>query len=232
MKQAKSGAIRGRKTTGSPRDSQLPWSSRLFSCPSQIRSDPVTENYRVSSRQPVAMEGDWLFSWEKVGGKIMFKKLSVIAIVLFLLGGSVIAFAWWDSLTADEDVTIGVGEGVTISVNLDEQTDGVLVPAGVVMKEGDVTEVDVEFTVNLDDTEDIIAPLDFIVTITNVEIGGEAIHAGLVNTSISASETIQNDPVEVTITVTLDMPESEVAYNAVATEDITFDVTFEASIQE
>ncbi len=162
----------------------------------------------------------------------MFKKLSVIAIVLFLLGGSVIAFAWWDSLTADEDVTIGVGEGVTISVNLDEQTDGVLVPAGVVMKEGDVTEVDVEFTVNLDDTEDIIAPLDFIVTITNVEIGGEAIHAGLVNTSISASETIQNDPVEVTITVTLDMPESEVAYNAVATEDITFDVTFEASIQE
>lgn len=162
----------------------------------------------------------------------MFKKIGAIVITLLLIGGSIIAFGYWDRLTADEEVTIGIGEGVTISVDLDEQTEGVLVPAGVVMKEGDVDEVEVEFTVVVDSPEDILNALDFDVTVTNIQIGGSTEHANLVNTSITAPTTIQDDPVEVTITVTLDMPGSEAAYDAIKTENITFDVTFTATIQD
>jgi len=45
MKQAKPEAIQGRKAIGSLWDSQLPWSSWLFSWTSQTRSNPAAENY-------------------------------------------------------------------------------------------------------------------------------------------------------------------------------------------
>ncbi len=161
----------------------------------------------------------------------MIKKLSIITIALFLFGGSTLAFAWWDSLETAETVEVGIGEGVTISVDLDEQTDGVLVPEGVVMKDDDITEAEIDFTVILDRT-DLVEELDLLVTIDNVEIDGDDTNAGLVGTSISNPGIIQNDPVEVTITVTLDEPVDETQYDAVANKDITFDVTFEAQQQD
>ncbi len=161
----------------------------------------------------------------------MFKKLTIVVIALFLFGGSALAFAWWDSLETNEDVTIGVGEGVTISVNLDEQTEGDLVPEGVVMKDEDVTEVDIDFTVTLDRT-DLAEELDLLVNIDNIEIDGVDTHAGLVQTSIDNPGTIQNAPVEVTVTVTLDEPADQSTYDEGANKDITFDVTFEAQQQD
>jgi len=162
----------------------------------------------------------------------MFKKLSIFAIALFLLGGSTLAFAWWDNLEdTEEDVEVGVGEGVTLTVDLEEQTEGDLVPEGVVMKEDDITEVDVDFTVTLDQ-DDLVDPLNLNVDITDKEVGGDADGADLVNAAIDQPETIQNEDEDVVITVSLDEPENEDEYDAIAKQDITFDVEFEATQQD
>ena len=160
------------------------------------------------------------------------KKILALLLVVLVFSGSALAFAWWDNLeTTEEDVTIGIGEGVTISVDLDEKTDGNLVPSGVVMKEDDVTEVEIDFIVTLDST-DLVDPLDLNVTIDNIEIGGSVANANLVNAEVKTNPgTIQNAPVTVVLTVTLNEPTDETEYDAVANQAITFDVTFEAEQQ-
>lgn len=155
------------------------------------------------------------------------KKLFALLLVALVFGGSALAFAWWDQLETDETVTVPIGEGVTISVSLEDQTAGNLIPSGAVEKPGDVYSVDIEFEVELD--MDISAALDLVVTIDNIEIGGDDTYASLVNATVSTNPgSIQNDPVTVIITVTITMPANQTEYNAVANENITFDVTFKA----
>jgi len=101
------------------------------------------------------------------------------------------------------------------------------VPTGVVLKDGDVTSVEVSFNVNLD--EDILNALNLSATTSNLQIAGSTDHAGLVNITTANPGTIQNDTVTVTFTVTLDEPATQAAYDAIKNGDITFDVTFEAT---
>ena len=159
------------------------------------------------------------------------KKFIVAALLLLMVGSTSLAFAWWDSLeTVENDVTIGIGEGVTISVNLDKQTTGVLVPSGVVLKTNDVTSVDVEFTVSLD-RNDLLNELDLAVVVGNIQIDGSTDNASLVNAEVSTNPgTIKNSSVDVVITVTLDMPGSQAIYDVIKDQPITFDVTFTATI--
>ena len=158
------------------------------------------------------------------------KKLLLAFAIVLMVGGSALAFAWWDRLEAENNVTIGVGQGVTVSVNLDEQTTGNLVPTGAIMKTGDVNEVDVEFTVSLSvDPEQL---LNLNVATSNVLIGGEPGNAGLVNTSVTNPGTIQNVPVTVIITVTLNEPANQTEYDDIINQNITFNVTFTASVPE
>ena len=160
------------------------------------------------------------------------KKLFALLLVVFLFGGSTMAFAWWDQLeTTDENITIGVGEGVTISVNLDEQTQGSLVPNGVVMKTNDITEVEVKYTVNLD-SNDINEALNFDVSVINLEIGGLDTYKSLVDIVVVSDSTIQNESVDVTLTVTLNMPSNQTEYDAIVNQNITFDVQFNATQQD
>jgi len=160
------------------------------------------------------------------------KKLFALLLVVFLFGGSTMAFAWWDQLeTTDENITIGVGEGVTISVNLDEQTQGSLVPNGVVMKTNDITEVEVKYTVNLD-SSDINEALNFDVSVINKEIGGSDTYKSLVDIDVVSDSTIQNESVDVTLTVTLNMPSNQTEYDAIVNQNITFDVQFNATQQD
>ena len=163
--------------------------------------------------------------------EILKKVALVVALTIFLGGTTAAGFAWWDSLEDSENnVTLPIGEGVTLSVNLDEQTDGSLIPEGAIEKTGDVTEVDVEFTVELN-TTDLANELDLSVVVSNIQIGGEDTYASLVNTNVNAPSTIFNSPETVIITVTLDEPVDQTEYDAISNEDITFDVTFEASAQ-
>ena len=159
----------------------------------------------------------------------MIRKIGVLVLFLVLIGGTAGAFAWWDSLeTTENDVTIGVGEGVTISVDLDAQTSGSLVPDGVIMKTGDITSSAITFNVTLDPT-DLEEELDLQAEVNNIEIGESDTYASLVNASVDNPGTIQNDLVVVTVTVTLDEPEDQTEYDAIKNSDITFDVTFTAS---
>ncbi len=160
------------------------------------------------------------------------KKLLGVLLIVFVFSGTAFAFAYWDSLEAnDNDVTVGIGEGVTLSVNLDQQTDGVLVPSGVVMKTDDVTEVEIEYTVSLDRT-DLVSALDLAVVVDNIKINNDTTHAGLVSVTPDNPKSIFNDSEIVTLTITLDMPGDESAYDAVNNQNITFDVTFNATQPE
>ena len=161
----------------------------------------------------------------------MIRKIGVLVLFLVLIGGTAGAYAWWDSLeTTENDVTIGVGEGVTISVDLDTQTDGNLVPDGVIMKTEDITSSAITFNVTLDRT-DLEEELVLLAEVNNIEIDGSDTYALLVNASVDNPGTIQNDSVVVTVTVTLDEPADQTEYDAIKNSDITFDVTFTASQQ-
>ncbi|MFP4286956.1 MAG: hypothetical protein ACLFRI_04595 [Candidatus Izemoplasmataceae bacterium] len=157
----------------------------------------------------------------------MKKKLLGLFLLLFLIGGSGVAFAIWDDLEEVDTVTVGIGEGTTLAVNLDTQTSGTLVPNGVLLKSGDVESVVIEYTVELDQT--VIAPLDFTVNASNVEIGGDTTYANLVNILIVADSTLGNTAGTVTVTVTLTEPSTTAEYDAIINEEITFDLTFTAT---
>ncbi len=163
----------------------------------------------------------------------MLKKLSILAIALFLFGGSTFAFAWWDDLETDTDVEIGVGQGVTLSASVDDSLgeDEVLVPSNVVQKVNDVNEVEYTYTVELDNEEDINSDLDLDVDISSIEVGGEEDSDEFINVDVDQPDDFDVDGTEITITVSLDDVEDDdepVYY--IQNEDITFDVTFTASI--
>ena len=161
------------------------------------------------------------------------KKFLVAALLLLMVGSTSLAFAWWDSLeTQQENITIGIGEGVIISHTLTQDTE-TLVPSGVVMKTGDVTEIVVTFNVQLDRT-DLVDPLNLAAVVSNVAVNGNAtLGSNYIVTVVSNPGTIQNAPVTVTVTVSLNMnsstPSADVT--AVKNQNITFDVTFTATQQ-
>ena len=168
------------------------------------------------------------------------KKLFALLLVVFLFGGSTMAFAWWDQLeTTDETITIGVGEGVTLQQSVDDSldVDEVLVPSNVVQKTNDVNEVVFTYTVELDLGSDVTSKLDLAVNVDNIKVGTELMEDSFVNvdyTNLFTDFTVTGQ--EVTITVSLDDVDdvdenNEPTYN-IQGEDITFDVTFTATIVE
>lgn len=156
----------------------------------------------------------------------MKKIFALFALFAVVAGTGVAAFAWWDQVEQSDEVTLSIGKGVTMSVSLEDQTEGNLVPEGVIMKTGDVTSVVVEFDLVMDVDAGVF---DLVVTYDNVLINGLATHVGLVNITVGGATTITGTtPSTVTFTVTLTKPGSEEAYNAIINQDITFDVSFEA----
>lgn len=157
----------------------------------------------------------------------MVKKLLVALAIVGMLGGTVLAFSYWDNLQQSEQEVINVGNGVTLEVAVDDIVPAgkVLVPAGVVMKANDVDSVVLTYNVKLD--EAALEALDLEVVASNIEIGGSDVNADLVNIAIVlGSATVNNANVLVTVTVTLDQPATVAVYNAIINQDITFDLTF------
>ncbi len=161
----------------------------------------------------------------------MFKKrLLAVLLVVILLSGTSMAFAWWDNLSQTENEVITIGEGVNLTVTAvaEAPAGATLVPAGVVMKSGDVDEIVLTYNVKLD--QEALQALTLGVQSSNVLIGGSSTNASLVNIDISlASSTVNATNVLVTVTVTLDEPATYEIYSAIANETITFDLTFTAS---
>ena len=64
----------------------------------------------------------------------MLKKLVVLLVALFAIGGSVSAYAWWDTLQQTQNETLTVGEGTTLTVDVvaTAPVGKVLVPSGTI----------------------------------------------------------------------------------------------------
>lgn len=161
----------------------------------------------------------------------MFKKLFAVLAVALVLGGTVMAFAYWDNLQQKQNETIEIGNGVTLQVAaVAVAPEGkVLVPAGVVMKANDVDEVVLTYNVKLD--EAAFEALHLSVVASNIKIGGSDVNADLVNVEIAlGSATVNDANVLVTVTVSLNQPATVAVYDVIKNQSITFDLTFSAAI--
>ena len=160
----------------------------------------------------------------------MFKKFMAAIAVAIVLGGSAFAYAWWDNLDQTQEETLTIGQGVTLEVAASAVApEGkFLVPTGAVLKANDVTEIVLTYNVALDQA--VINPLTLSVVASDVLINADATYADLVNINIVKAETtVNNVDVLVTVTVTLTEPATEVAYNAVHNQPITFTLSFSAT---
>jgi len=158
------------------------------------------------------------------------KKVTILLLALVLMiGVTGLTFAYWDKLSASDNIDVAIGESVVLSLEAGSNTaDGkTLVPAGVMMGANDTDNVVFHYTVNLSKTPAQAADLTVTVVPGSVKIGGEATYATLVNIAINAPSTISTSA-EVTVTVTLTEPADEAAYNAVAGKTITFDIAVSA----
>lgn len=161
----------------------------------------------------------------------MKKKLLALLILFVVIGGSVSAFAYWDSLSVDEtgnSVTLGHGVTLTLSSSTVDSTDN-LVPSGVVMKTGDVTSIVFTYNVKLD--EAVPTDLALTSTVSNVVVGdGTAALNALSIPVVSGSNTVNGTDVQVFVTVTLTEPTDQALYVALQNNAvITFDVNFTAN---
>ncbi len=179
----------------------------------------------------------------------MKKVFALIALAALLVGSTVVAFAWWDSLRADRDETFEIGYGVRLQVDSELQDTRALVPAGsfYAAYEADYTTAYVfEYVLSLEEplTEGMTANLnveitDFVLgtytygfnnveSVVTIDINGttEADGAWVLENVF----TDENNEVTVTVTLTLIAhPNAEFAshYAAVAGQLPTFSIGFE-----
>lgn len=155
------------------------------------------------------------------------KKVFVALLIALLIGGTSIAFSWWDNLSQEQNETLQIGEGVTLSVTAvaTAPADKVLVPAGVTLTADMVEQVELTYNVKLDKT--VVTPLTLNVVASDILIGGVSTNSDLVNINISqAASTVNDVDVLVTVTVSLNMPATETIYNEISNNPITFTLTF------
>jgi len=161
----------------------------------------------------------------------MLKKLSILAIALFLFGGSTFAFAWWDDLeTTDSDIEIGVGQGVTLEIDALDEAEDNLVPASAVEQEGQTDEITLTYTVSLD--TDVDEALNLTTEIGDKSFNDDALNDDVINIDINQDEdTIENESVDITLTVTLSDDEDDYTEDVsdYFEANISFNATFTAS---
>ena len=183
------------------------------------------------------------------------RKLLVALVGLFVIGGTIGAYAWWDILAKDTDGQLEMSYGVRLV--LDDQTtedQGMLVPAGsyFASAEGFTTEYSFEYKLYL---EDDMGSFDLNIDLENLLVGGvnylaASTHRALYvtvnvngvdyvvaveNTSLLIEDAF-NGTEEVIVTVNFSLASQaavaepafgEADYQAVAGQTITFDIAFE-----
>ena len=165
------------------------------------------------------------------------KRIILMVIALFTIGGSVAAYAWWDrlSITNTEDNIVDIGSRLELTilpVVIDPLEAGNLIPESGILKPGDTYEVVLTYTVVF--SADIQEELTLEVTVDNILVGGVSNPYGLISAIVSNPGLIQNDEVIVTVTISIDesglLPaDYEAAYLAIAGKSITFDIEFQAT---
>lgn len=161
----------------------------------------------------------------------MKNKLLALLILFVVIGGSVSAFAYWDSLTVDQTDSVTLGNGVTLTISSSTADSALdLVPATAIVKPGDTTSIVFTYNVKLD--EAVSTPLNLTTTVSNVQVGlgTNPTLNGLVSTVVGGATTVNGSDVQVTVTVTLAEPALQADYVALqANTTVTFDVNFTAA---
>lgn len=167
--------------------------------------------------------------------KNILKISLVLVLVMALFGLTMTSFAFWDNLTQEQnDQTIVVGEGTTVTVtaNVSAQDGKTLVPQEAALGVNDTKSYVLTYDVVVD--KELAADLNLAAVVSNVLIDASSTYEELLDITVVLSANTINfgDTVVVTITVTFDagIEWTETMYNAVAEKNITFDVTFTASI--
>lgn len=182
------------------------------------------------------------------------KNLVLALLVLFALAVSGTTYAYWAATVGvtnpsaiEETVTIGAGQSVSTTVSvLESGGTGTLVPAGRATT-GQVESVTFIYTVDWTEDESGTfasgTPGTLTVSIGNLLVGEAADSNNLVNVNVTEGPTdlisenytvgvVLNDTgtYTVTVVVTLDEPADASQYSAVATKNITFDLTFAVAV--
>jgi len=186
----------------------------------------------------------------KLPGK-KFLPIGIIVILVIALGfTSTAAFAYWQDLARINNVVIRF-EGEDASLVVEEMSppfEGMLVPQGRVYFDGEVESVLFQYQVSID--RELLQTMNLLVEAIDVEIGGSSTYANLVDISIgSGGDSFEyelfNSVVTVNIVVRLLEPidsdeavqrgldlsmvnveDSELAYNTIKGEDISFVIRF------
>jgi len=169
----------------------------------------------------------------------MFKKILLAVLAVIVMGGSSVAFSWWDqlSLTKNENNIITIGQGLEIVVEdvvINPATAGTLIPASAVLKAGDTYAIELTYIVKFNAT--LQEELNLEVTVSNILVNGVENPFDLIAIAVANPGVIQNADVTITLTVTIDdsdLDEADfvAAYLAVANQTITFTVAFAATRQ-
>ncbi len=160
----------------------------------------------------------------------MIRRLAIVALAIVAFGGTVSAYAWWDTLEVTQNEVLEIGEGtdLVVEVNTSAPVGKVLVPSGVVLGINDVNEIVLSYDLNL--SKEAQSALTLNTSVSNVEIDGDDSYASYVNIDITPSSTsINNGVITVTVTITLTEPLTEAIYDEIINADISFDLTFNAS---
>jgi len=169
----------------------------------------------------------------------MFKRVLLAILAVIILGGSAVAFSWWDKLSIAqyEENVISMGTGLELVVTpvvINPTEAGNLIPESAVLKAGDTYSVVLTYTVKFENT--LEEELDLAVTVSGLLVGDAEDTFQLINVAVNNPGVIQNEDVVVTLTVTIDdsmlLPaDYEAAYTAIANKEISFNVAFAATRQ-
>ena len=103
----------------------------------------------------------------------MIRRLAIVALAIVAFGGTVSAYAWWDTLEVTQNEVLEIGEGtdLVVEVNTSAPVGKVLVPSGVVLGINDVNEIVLSYDLNL--SKEAQSALTLNTSVSNVEIDGD-----------------------------------------------------------
>ncbi len=179
----------------------------------------------------------------------MRKKLLFVLGLIVLLGGSGLAFAWWDNLDETQSESILLGEGVRISVSegtADE--DKLLVPAGsfyATFTDDYTTVYSFSYTVSMENPLESGYEAALTISVNNWNITTPALDvidytidadsqtSSNENLTLSSAFSDQGESYTVQVSITLaNAPSAEdqqAVYDALQAEGLMFDVNFEVT---
>lgn len=154
-----------------------------------------------------------------------------VAIVFTMVAITGVTYAYWDSLQTNDNTTLTLGEGDTLTVTLNSADTGILIPTTITPTGDEVNELVYTYDVVINEEAMESGNVNLTVTYDNLLIGGVDTYNHLINIVIAtSSKNLSTTSSTVTITVTMNEPNDVNEYNAIINQDVTFNVTFTVGV--